>query len=314
MTAVAATRTPSTLTAEGTHPHEFAPVDWFLLLVPGVIWGASFLQIAEALEGFHPFAVTFGRIAFGALALGVTRSARLPVPRGAWPRIVAVGVTWLAVPFTLFPLAQQHISSSLAGMLNGGIPLFAAIVATILLRRLPGTNQRWAIGVGAVGLLMIGLPSMADSASSALGVAMVVVAIALYGVATNLSIPLTQSYGAVPVFFRCQLVAVALTAPLGIYGLTQSDGGWRPTGFLVSLGILGTGVAFVCMTKLAARVGATRGAALTYIEAIVALALGVVFRGEHVRPIEVLGCVVILGAAWLAGRADSGRVDPIPAV
>jgi drug/metabolite transporter (DMT)-like permease len=290
--------------------------DWMLLLVPGVIWGASFLQIAESLDGFTPFAVTFGRILFGCLTLALLPSARVPIPRSAWKQIIAVSITWLAFPMTLFPLAQQHISSSLAGMLNGGIPLFAAVVASVLLRRLPGRNQLWALGAGGLGLVMIGLPSLSEGRNSAYGVVLVVVAIASYGVAVNLSVPLTQAYGPVPIFWRCQLVAVVLTAPLGIPGLIRSDFGWRPSIFLISLGVFGTAVAFVCMTALAARVGATRGSILTYVEAVIALGLGVAFRNDHVRALEMVGCAIILGAAWLAGRADTGvaaNADTSPA-
>lgn len=301
-----ATDAKRALTAEGTNREAFTRRDWVLLAVPGFIWGASFLQIAESLEGFTPAAVTFGRMFFGFLTLAFVPSARkTKIPRSAWPQLFAVAVTWLAFPMTLFPIAQQHISSSLAGMLNGGIPIFAALVATVLLRRLPGINQRYALLFGILGLAMIGLPSINQGKSSAFGVLLVIIAIASYGIAVNLSVPLTQSYGAIPVFWRCQLIAVVLTAPLGIPGMFKSNFGVRPSLFLVSLGVFGTAVAFVCMVTLAARVGATRGSILTYVEAVIALALGVVFRHEKVRAIELAGCAVILGAAWLAGRADT---------
>jgi drug/metabolite transporter (DMT)-like permease len=293
-----------TLTAEGTSQDAFTRRDWLLLLIPGFVWGASFLQIAESLDGFGPYAVTFGRMLFGFGTLALVRKAHARIDRRDWPQIIAVGITWLAFPMTLFPIAQKHISTSLAGMLNGGIPIFAAVVASILLRRAPGRPQQLALAGGMVGLAMIGLPSLGKGSSSSLGVILVIVAIASYGVAVNLSVPLTQKYGPLPVFWRCQLVALILTAPLGVPSMLRSDFGWRPSLFLISLGVFGTAVAFIAMTTLVARVGATRGSILTYIEAVVALALGVIFRNERVRPIELVGCVVLLGCAWLAGRAD----------
>ena len=120
----------------------------------------------------------------------------------------------------------------------------------------------------------------------------------------NLSVPLTQKYGAIPVFWRCQMVAVLLTAPLGIPAMMKADFGWRPSLFLISLGVFGTAVAFICMVTLAARVGAARGSILTYVEAVIALGLGVVFRQDKVAFMELVGCAVLLGSAYLAGQAD----------
>jgi drug/metabolite transporter (DMT)-like permease len=294
----------SGLTAEGTHREAFTQRDWILFAGPALIWGASFLLIAEGLDKFAPGVVTWLRIAFGCLTLGLTKRSRVPIDRSAWPRIVAVSLTWLAIPMTLFPLAQQHISSSLAGMLNGGIPIFAAIFASILLRRLPGPYQLAGLGLGILGMILIGIPAINDGASSAYGVGLVVFSIMLYGIAVNISVPLTQQYGSIPVFWRCQLVAVVLTAPFAVFGLKDSTWGLRAFSASVALGVLGTAVAFVMMTMLAARVGSTRASVLTYAEAVIALGLGVAIRNDTVRGLEIAGCAVILLGAWLSGRAD----------
>jgi drug/metabolite transporter (DMT)-like permease len=293
------------LTAEGVHRAAFTPADWALFLGPAVIWGASFLFIAEGLESLKPGVVTFLRMVFGFAALALVPGARAPIPRHEWKRIAAVSITWLAFPMTLFPIAQQHVSSSLAGMLNGGIPIFAAIVATILLRRLPGRWQQLGLLTGIVGIVCIGLPTVNEGSSSAFGVLLVVIAIASYGVAVNLAVPLTQTYGSVPVFWRCQMISVVLTAPFGFWGMRTSSFEWRPVGAVILLGVFGTATAFVMMTKLGARVGSTRSSTVTYLEAIIALGIGVAVRNDKVTAVQLVGCVILIAGAWMASRQDA---------
>jgi drug/metabolite transporter (DMT)-like permease len=298
----------SSFTAEGTHRDAFTLQDWGLFGAAGFIWGASFVFIATALESFSPATVAFLRITIGCIALSVVPGVRKPVPRSAWPRIAVVAIVWLAIPMNLFPFAQRHVASSLAGMLNGGIPLFAALVASILLRRLPGVNQRWGLLVGLIGIVLMGIPTLGRGSSSIIGVLMIVAALALYGIAVNINIPLVHEYGSLPVFWRCGIVASVLTAPFGIAGLNDKPVHANSVFAILVLGAFGTGIAFLCMGKLSARVGSTRASSLTYLEAIVALVLGVVVRHESVAALEVVGCVVLLGGAWLTSKADTAHV------
>jgi drug/metabolite transporter (DMT)-like permease len=297
----------SGLTPVGTQRDAFGRAEWGLLFAPALIWGLSFLFIAEGLKAFHPFVVTFGRIGLGALTLACFPSARrTKIDRADYGHLTAMSVTWLAFPMTLFPLAQQHISSGLAGMLNGSIPLFAALATSMVLRRAPGRPQQLGLALGVVGLALLGWKSLSDGGNSAVGVMMVVVACFSYGWAVTLNVPLTQKYGAVPVFWRCQLISTALTAPLGIFGLTGGRSEWntRSAGALLILGAMGTAVAFVMMCELSARVGSTRASALTYLEAVIALAVGVLLANEPLVGLEVLGCAILLLGAWSSSRAE----------
>lgn len=81
------------LTAEGTHGDAFEANDWLLFAGTRLIWGASFLFVAKSLDAFAPGLVTFARMSFGCIGLGLVPAARNAVPRSAWPRIVAVSVT-----------------------------------------------------------------------------------------------------------------------------------------------------------------------------------------------------------------------------
>jgi len=293
-------------TADGTNLDAFERRDWTLLIFAGFVWGASFIFIASGVDHFSPGLVTFGRLAIGALTLGLFRKARATkIERQDWPRVVLVSVTWLAFPMTLFPIAQQYISSGLAGMLNGSVPIFAAIFTAFALRRLPGRAQVLGLLTGCVGLLLLGWPTLSEGGSSALGVVLVVVACLSYGVAVTINVPLAQKYGPLPTFWRAQLIAVALTLPYGLYGAANgSEWNAKSAASVVMLGTFGTALAFVAMVTLSTRVGATRASGLTYFEAIVALALGAIVRNEPIQALEVAGCAVLLGGAWLISRAD----------
>ena len=105
--------------------------DWALLVLPGLIWGASFLFIAEGLEVMAPDGVTFGRIAIGFVTLSLIPAARAPVQRSDWAGTAWLGILWLAFPLSMFPHAEQHVSSAMTGMLNGATPLFATVVAAL---------------------------------------------------------------------------------------------------------------------------------------------------------------------------------------
>jgi drug/metabolite transporter (DMT)-like permease len=295
----------SNFTNEGTHSAAFEARDWFQLWFAGLVWGASFIFIRAGVDHFSAGVVTFGRIAIGALTLGVFPKARaVKIDRADWPRIVVVSITWLAFPMTLFPIAQKSISTGLAGMLNGSIPIFAALVGSIALRRLPGRWQQLGLIVGALGIVLLGVPALGDGGSSALGVVLVVVACVSYGVAVTVNVPLAQKYGAVATFWRCQLVSMLLTAPFAAWGIRESTWNVKSALALMVLGVFGTALAFLAMIGLSARVGSTRSSALTYLEAVIALVLGIVVRHEKLRVLELVGCGVLLLGAWSVSRAD----------
>ncbi|HEX5615574.1 MAG TPA: DMT family transporter [Acidimicrobiia bacterium] len=300
------------VTASGSQPHAFTPLDWTLLATAAVIWGSSFVFIAEGLEAFGPGLVTFLRIAFGAAALSVVPAARAPVPRAHRTRLLLLAVTWMAVPFLCFSLAEQWIASSLAGMLNGAMPILTAVVASALLRRLPGPRQVAGVVIGCAGVVAVSVPALdhGDSGSWA-GVGLVLVAVSCYAIAANVAVPLQQTYGALPVLWRTQLFALGLTAPLGIAGVAGSSFAWSSALAVVALGVFGTGLAFVAATTLFGRVGATRGSVAVFFVPVVAIVAGAVFRDEEVALLSIIGALLVLSGAALASRAEAPTPAPV---
>jgi drug/metabolite transporter (DMT)-like permease len=302
---------------DGTHLEAFGGREWGLLSAVALIWGSSFFLIDIGLEAFTPGVVALFRVGFGALALAVVPRARRSVERDDLPRIALLGLTWMGVPLILFPVAQQWIDSSVAGMLNAALPLTSAVWAAALLRRWPHRRQVLGLVVGLAGIVLISLPELPSdaiaaegSAATLLGVSLVLLAVVLYGLSANLAVPLQQKYGALPVLLRAQLAAMVVVVPFGVATASGSTWSWPAFAAMVPLGALGTGLAFVLMTTLVGRVGGPRGAIATYFTPIVAIALGVGFLGEALHPLAAVGSVLVVGGAWITSRRELRRPSP----
>ncbi len=308
---MASPASPAPLTPRSAGASAFAggaALDWVLLVVPGLIWGASFLFIAEGLRAIGPYGVTFVRILVGFATLALIPAARRPVPRSEWGALILLGVVWLAFPLSMFPFAEQRVSSALTGMLNGATALFTAAVAAFLARRLPSRGIAMGLAVGLAGAVLVAWPSLGEGRSSVDGVLLILAALVSYGFALNLARPLQMKHGALPVIWRAQAVGLVLTAPLGVPDLLAAHFTVGPLLCLVALGALGTGVAYVLTAIAAGRMGATRASATTFLIPAVALLLGVLVRGEKVAMLSVFGGAVCVAGAWLIRRAQSGPV------
>ena len=297
-------RRPLFATETGSRLEAFGSLEWALLSSVALIWGSSFLLIEVALEGLRPGLISWGRIALGFATLALFPTARRPIERAAWPRIAVLGTTWVAVPFVLFPIAQQHIDSSLAGMLNALIPIFAGIFAAIFLRALPRRVQMIGILIGFLGAIAISLPALGESESSVFGVILIAVASVFYGLSINLAIPLQHRYGGPAVMFRALGIATLMTAPFGALGLSGSTWDRTSIAAVVVLGILGSGLAFVLMTQFIGRVGPVRGGVAIYFIPIVSIILGVVVLSESVTGIQIGGTGLVLLGAYATSRKE----------
>ena len=272
------------------------------VVIPGLVWGASFLFIAEGLQAVAPMGVTFFRIAVGFATLSLVPSARRPVIRDDRAKTAALAVLWLAFPLSMFPFAEQHVSSALAGMLNGATPLFAAVVASVLSRSAPSRRVTLGLAIGFVGAVLIALPSFSNRTSAeseTSGVLMILAALVSYAFAYSLARPLQQRNGALPVIWRALGVAVVLTAPFGAPAVVDAQWTARALGSLIALGALGTGVAYAMLATAAGRMDATRAAANNFIIPAVSLLLGVAIRHEYVSGVSIVGAAVCLTGAWL---------------
>jgi drug/metabolite transporter (DMT)-like permease len=291
------------LTNVGTHTDAFGPVEWGLMLTIGLIWGSAFLWIAIAVDHLSPGVVAFGRVSLGAAALAMFPRARKLIDRADWGRLIAIALIGNASPALLFAIAETELDSAVAGMLTSAAPLFSLLIASLMLRSLPGRAQTVGITLGFAGIVLMTFPSLRGAEAAPMGVSLVLLAVLCYGINGNLIVPMQQRYGGPALTLWVLIVSSAALLPLGIAGLSESEFSRAPVLAVIVLGVVGTGIARSLAATLAGRAGAPRMSTTTYLIPVIAIALGAIFRDEVIHPIAIAGVVVVLAGAWIATRA-----------
>lgn len=294
-------------TAEATNSGTFSPGEWTLFLSIALIWGSSFLLIAEALEGLTPQVITFGRVSLGALVVGLMRIARPPkepMTPNDRRRLLLLSFLWVAIPFTLFPLAQEHINSAVTGLLNGATPIFVAVISAVLLKQRTRGAQLLGILIGFAGVMLISLSSAGGESSEARGVLLVLGATVCYGFAINLAAPLQARYGAIQTMSGVLFLATVWVLPFTFWNFGDNVWSIGPIAAVIFLGAVGTGLAYWIMATLVGRVGGLRASFITYLIPVVSLVLGVTFRGDDVQTLALVGAGLTIGGALLASRSQ----------
>ena len=285
-----------------------------LSVLLAVTWGSSFLLIDIAIEHLDTRVVPFGRSLAGAVALAFFPGARDAIPRRDWPRIAILGLVWMALPFWLFPLAEKTVASSVAGMMNGGLPVVMAAVTALWVRRLPSVQRIGAIALGFVGIVVVAWPAIqtdttsGDSIADLRGVLFLAGALLCYAVGANVARPLQAQYAPARLLMRVQIAAALWTLPFAADGASSSDFAWSSVLAVVGLGVVGTGIAFVAFGTLLERTGLTRAMIPTYFTPIVGLVLGTLFNNETIALVSVAGMLVVIASAWMTSKPDERDV------
>jgi drug/metabolite transporter (DMT)-like permease len=297
-------------------------VDWIALILLGLVWGASFLGVAIALEGYGPLAVAAGRIGLAAVALwGVARALgdglpglRSPEGRRVWAFATAMGVFSNAVPFFLLSWGMQHVTSGFAGITMAAVPIFVLVLAHFFL---PGETLNWrrlaafALGIAGVALL-IGPDAFASGGSDAEGLARLacLLATACYAVGSIFT-RLCPPVSLVSLSAAALIMAAAMIVPaaLLIEGLPDSLPSARATLALVYLGLGPTALATLLLVRVIRGAGPGFLTQVNYHVPVWSVIFGVTILAEPLPP-QFLVALGLIMAGLFVGRAKAWRRRP----
>jgi drug/metabolite transporter (DMT)-like permease len=279
-----------------------------LLLLLSAFWGASYLFIKVALEDvFSAWSIVSIRTALAALVLvplaahmGVLRSLR-----GRAGPIVVLSLVQVAGPLTLIGLGEEHIASSLTGILVATAPIFTFLLAFALSgEQRDSTAALVGVGIGIVGVgMLLGIDAGGGTDALAGGL-MVVLAAFGYAVAAWYLKRNLAGMEPVATVAGTQAVAALVTLPLGLTHIPAAAPGLDAVASLLTLGVVCTGIAFVIFHSLVASDGPSRASLVGYIAPVFSIFYGVTLLDESFTAATAAGLVLILGGSWLAAGGE----------
>jgi drug/metabolite transporter (DMT)-like permease len=286
-----------------------------------LLWGASYMFIKVAVREYEPAAMIMFRVIIAsALLLGVLVAQRGPRRAVADMRALGwqgfgVGVANGAIPFTLIAWGEKHIDSGVAAIANATVPIFVVLLA---LRWQPSEAVRGGRLAGIlIGLVGVGVLAGVHPDGGWWGVAgtmAVVVASLSYAIGGLWGQRLVSEENGFALATAAMLGATAAIIPFGVAQLPSHVPGWKETGSVIALAVLGTAIAQILLFRLLRTDGATRLSLVTYLLPVTALFYGAVFLGESVTVEELLGMGLILGGVALgSGAVRFPRRAPQPA-
>jgi drug/metabolite transporter (DMT)-like permease len=282
---------------------------WLLFAAMSVAWGVPYLFIKIAVDdGLSPGFVAWSRVALGTLVL-LPVALKLGALRGLPLRwLVGFAIVEISIPFPLIAFGETRISSSLAAILIAALPLVVAFLALRfdhserpsrtrllgMLIGLAGVTALVGIDIGGTGYELVGAGAVL---LATLGYACGPLIVKRHFADADPLGPVTAAMG----------IASIILLPFGIGDFPSQTPTAEALASVAVLGVVCSAAAFLIFFRLIAEIGPGRATVITYVNPVVALALGVAVLGESVTAGAVVGLLLILAGSWLS---TDGRLPP----
>ena len=290
-------------------------LNWVLVTLLGVIWGAAFMSVSVALEGFGPLSVAALRVSIAALALAAIGAAMGQGPgrlrtRREWGFAGVIGAVSVALPFTALAWGQQFVPSAYAGVVIGSVPLLVLPLVAIFSPE-EGIGPRRVIGLltGFAGLVVLFAPGAAGAEAPGQemllpGLAAFLLAACCYAAGSVLT---RRAPRMPPVAFAAATLAVAsallLPLALAVEGWPR-DWPALPTLALLYAALGPTALASVIRVRVITTAGSLFMSVTSYMVPIWSVVFGIALLGEALPPqlFTALG-LTLLGIGIAQSRA-----------
>ena len=280
---------------------------WFYLTLLALIWGSSFILIKRGLIALTPFQLGSLRMVCAATFLLAIGYKTLPtIPLGKWKFIALTALFGTFIPAFLFSIAQTEIDSTVSSILNSLTPLNTLILGFLLFGVRFRRNQIFGVIIGLIGSALLILNGALNHPDQNYYYAILLVIASLcYAANVNLIkqylsdlTPLAISTGN---FVVMLFPALAILIFSGFFNQLNEPEIQLSIGYIVILGVVGTGIANILFFKLIQMSSPVFATSVTYLIPVVAFFWGLV-DNEMLTPVQFLGALIILGGVYLSSK------------
>jgi drug/metabolite transporter, DME family len=298
-------------TIEQVAPADDARSGMGMIAAAALIWGTIGVAVSllYRLAPADPLGVGFLRLLVSAPALlvmgrAVVGPGFLRVRRGDLAIMALMGVAFAAYQVCYFA-AIPRLGVAAAVMINiCSAPIITALLARAFLGERLSRAALLALAGAVLGTAMLvgGAPQSGDLANTLTGAALALAAGFSYSVVALTGRAVAPRYHPLQPITLAFSLGALLLAPMALSGglyVAYPPAGW---GLLLYLGLLPTAGAYVLYLRGLRSTPATVASTLTLLEPLGSTLLAVLFLGERLAPLGLLGAALLLASMWLLYR------------
>ncbi len=279
------------------------PSELLELVALAAMWGASFLFMRIASPEFGPILLVEIRTLIAAMFLlplvFFVDKAHLLLPNAG--RLLLVGITGTAIPFSLLSYATLYVTAGYASILNATTPIFTALIAWLWANDRLSRTAMLGLVVGFIGVFVLSFDKQAGSVQiSLLPILAAMAATLCYGFSANFTRQKLQHIHPMALACGSQTAAALFLMPISTGYLPQQMPGVESWVSVTILGIVCTASAFILYFRLIANVGVNKAVAVTYLIPFFGVVWGMLFLDESLSVLMVMGALLILTGVSLA--------------
>lgn len=283
-------------------------INYFQLFFTSALWGSSFLMIKFSLEELSPFDIAMYRILLPAIVINLLYRKQIKVSKSDYKQFFILGIIYMALPFFLFALAEETITSALAGLINGSTPIFVALIALIFYKEKVTTAQKILLTSGFIGIIILSFGGQKALYGSTEGILYALGASICYGISINMIQPLLKKYtpmGTLKILLLfASFISILLLGPFSTWSIPSYSTSLYP---MIVLGLGSSGFAFLTFYQLVDDVGAVPSSVTVNIIPIFSILFGYLFLDEITTLIQMIGVAIVVVSAFFFTQIKSSR-------